>query len=127
MVTLKNNETEICTQNMHTWPSISTKAMELPLASMFDCEVRSIIQFLRACGETMAESHRQISAVCSEECHMSKSVACRWVRDLERGRIKSAVVEYFRNLDAEYCRTGLQKLHKRYTKCLDLQGDYMEK
>ncbi len=41
--------------------------------------------------------------------------------------IKAAVMEYFQNLDAEYCRTDLQKLHKRYTKCLDLQGDYVEK
>ncbi len=41
--------------------------------------------------------------------------------------IKAAVVEYFQNLDAEYCHAGLQKLHKRYTKCLDLQGDYVKK
>ncbi len=41
--------------------------------------------------------------------------------------IKAAVAKYFQNLDAEYCRAGLQKLHKRYTKCLDLQGYYVEK
>ncbi len=40
---------------MHTWPSISTETMELPLASVSNCEVRSVIRFLCACGETAAE------------------------------------------------------------------------
>ncbi len=50
------------------------------LASVFDCEVRSVIQFLRARDETAAEIHRQISAVYVEE-YMSKSMMCCWVRD----------------------------------------------
>ncbi len=70
---------------MHTWPSISTGTMELPLASMSDCEVRSVIRFLRACGETAAEIYRLILAIYSEEC-MSKSMVCLWVGDFKGGR-----------------------------------------
>ncbi len=112
---------------MHTWPSISTETMELPLASVSDCEVRRVIQFLRTHGEEAAVIHCQITAVYGEECRMSQSMVCHWLRDFEGGRIKAAVVEYFQNLDPEYCRTGFQKLHKRYMKSLDLQGDYVQK
>ncbi len=70
---------------MHTQPSISIKTMELPLASVPDCEVWSVIRFLRARGETAAEIHRQISAVYGEEC-TSKSMVYHWVWDFEGGR-----------------------------------------
>ncbi len=83
---------------MHTRSSISTETMELPLVSMFDCEVRSVIQFLRTCGETAAEIHRQISAVYSEECRMSKSLVCCYLtgkRFDTTEEMKAVVVEYF--------------------------------
>ncbi len=115
---------------MHSLASISTETMELPLASVSDCEVRSVIQFLHARSETAEEIHCQISEVYSEECRMSKSMVCCWFagkRYDATEEIKAAVVDYFQNLDAEYCRAGFQKLHKRYMKCLDLQGDYVEK
>ncbi len=115
---------------MHTRPSISTETMELTLASVSDCEDQSVIRFLRACDETAVEIHRQISAVYGKECCISKSMVCYYftgIRFDTTEEIKAAVVEYFQNLDAEYCSAGLQKLHKWYTKCLDLQGDYVEK
>ncbi len=62
---------------MDTRPSISTETMELPLASVPDCKVRSVIRFLRAHGEMAVEIYRHISAVYSEECRMSKSMVCR--------------------------------------------------
>ncbi len=81
-------------------------------------------------GETAVEIHRQISAVYGEEC-MSKSMVPHKHFTGKRfntiEEIKAAVMEYFQNFDAEYYRAGLQKLHKRYTKCLDLQGDYVKK
>ncbi len=40
---------------MHTRPSISIVTIELPLAIVSDNEVRSVIQFLRVCGEMAAE------------------------------------------------------------------------
>ncbi len=97
--------------------------MELPLARVSDCEVRSVIRFLHEQGETAVEIHRQISAVYSEDCRMSKSIVRRYFigkRFDTTEEIKAAVVEYFQNLDTVYCHAGLQKFHKRYTKCSDL-------
>ncbi len=91
---------------------------------------RECYQFLCACRKMSAEIHRQILAVYSEECCMSKSMMCRWFagkRFDTTEEISTVVVEYFQNLEGEYCYAGLQKFHKRYTKCLDLQGDYVEK
>ncbi len=90
---------------MHTWPSISTETMELPLASVYDCEVRCVIRFLSALRETTAEIYCQISAVYGEECRMSKSMVCRYFsgkRFNATEEIKATVVEYFQNLDTEY-------------------------
>ncbi len=115
---------------MHTWPSVSTETIWLPLARVSDCEVRSVIRFLRTHGETAVEIHRQILAVYSEEHHLSKSMVCCYFtgkRFNTTEKIKAVVVEYFQNLDAEYCCAGLQKLHNLFTKCLDLQGDYVGK
>ncbi len=53
---------------MHTRPSISKETMELPQASVFSCEVRSVIRFLHMRSETAAEIQRQILAVYGEEC-----------------------------------------------------------
>ncbi len=67
---------------MHMRPSIRTETMELPLAIVSNCEVRSVIRFLCACGEMAAEIHHQISAVYGKEC-MSKWMVCCWVCDFE--------------------------------------------
>ncbi len=116
---------------MHTRPSISTETMELPLASVSDCEVRSVTQFLCACGETAVEIYPPHSLNLElSDFHLftnsHEHFACKRFDTTEY--IKATVVEYFQNLDTEYCCAGLQKLHKRYIKCcLDLQGDYVEK
>ncbi len=105
---------------MHTRLSIITETMELPLASVSDWEVQSVIWFLRACGETAAAIYHQISAVYGEECRMSESMVCRSFagkRFDTTEEIKTTVVEYFQNLDTEYCHAGLQKLYNRCTKC----------
>ncbi len=85
---------------MHTRPSISTETMELPLASVSDCEVRNVIRFLHAHGETAAEIHRQISAVYGEECRTSKSMVFyyfAWKKFDTIEEIEATVVEYFQN------------------------------
>ncbi len=55
---------------MHARPSISTETMELPLASVFDCELAKCECYLdlRAHGETAVEIHLQISAVYIHLC-----------------------------------------------------------
>ncbi len=41
--------------------------------------------------------------------------------------LKNAVEEYFRNLDESWYSAGIEKLISRYNKCLDTNGDYVEK
>ncbi len=42
-------------------------------------------------------------------------------------QLKAATIAYFENLAGEHYRRGLQKMVKRYKKCLDFRGDYVEK
>ncbi len=65
---------------MYMQPNISTETMQLPLASVSDCKVRSVSRFLCARSETAAEIYRQISAVYGEEC-MNKSKIQRFLRE----------------------------------------------
>lgn len=37
------------------------------------------------------------------------------------------VLQYFRDLDGDYYKTGMLKLPKRYQKCMNVFGDYVEK
>lgn len=41
--------------------------------------------------------------------------------------VKSAVLEFLRNLDGNFYIQGTEKLVLRYDKCLNLMGDYVEK
>lgn len=34
---------------------------------------------------------------------------------------------YFKGLDGSYCSAGIEKLEERWTKCIELNGDYIEK
>ncbi len=112
---------------MHMWLSISTETMELPVASVSDCDVWRVIRFLRACGEMVAEIHLPDLAPSDFHLFTSSHKHFTGKRLDTTEEIKAAVVEYFQYLDTEYCFADLQKLHEWYTKCLDLQGDYAEK
>lgn len=37
------------------------------------------------------------------------------------------VERYFEGLEETYFREGIQKLEKRWTKCVELRGEYVEK
>jgi histone-lysine N-methyltransferase SETMAR len=41
--------------------------------------------------------------------------------------VKTAVHGYFENLDGTFYYTGIEKLVARFDKCLNLDGDYVEK
>ncbi len=92
-----------------------------------DCEVWSVIRFLHAYCEMAAEIHLPDLALSDFHQFTSSHEHFAVKRFDTTEEIKAVVLEYLQNLDTEYCRTGLQKLHKRYTECLDLQGDYEEK
>jgi hypothetical protein len=41
--------------------------------------------------------------------------------------VKKTVTDWFSGLAADFYCAGIQKLVKRYDKCLNLHGDYVEK
>ena len=41
--------------------------------------------------------------------------------------VMEAVDDFLEEQDAEWYRRGLQKLEQRWTKCIDVRGDYVEK
>ncbi len=95
---------------MHTRPSISIETMELPLGSVSDCAVRSVIRFLHARGEMAAEIRTLHIRLIWHHLTFIHQFArtFRW----QEIRYNAGNQSSSQNLDAEYCRAGLQKLHK---------------
>jgi hypothetical protein len=77
------------------------------------CEVRAIIRFLQAKGDTLAEIHRQLVSVYGEVVMNRQNVA-KWCRQFEAGRsdvhdeIRSgrpllSLMKSFKNLSKHLC------------------------
>jgi hypothetical protein len=58
--------------------------MAVPIQSPAKCEVRSIIQFLKAKGERPAEIHKQIVAVYGNV--MNRQNVTKWCHEFSKGR-----------------------------------------
>jgi hypothetical protein len=59
--------------------------MAVSIQNPTKCEVRTVIRFLHAKGETAAEIHRQLLSVYGEDVMNRQNVA-RWCREFEAGR-----------------------------------------
>jgi hypothetical protein len=59
--------------------------MVVSIQNLVKCEVRAVIRFLHAKGETAAEIHHQLVSVHSEDVLNRQSVA-KWCREFEAGR-----------------------------------------
>ena len=98
-----------------------------------DCEVRGVIRFLQAENFRPCENHQRLVAVYGEHVMNAASVR-KWcimftngridVHDAERPAARCrGLLEY----QAAVCyKEGISKLVSRY-KCLNVQGDYVEK
>jgi hypothetical protein len=58
--------------------------MAAPIQSPAKCEARSVIQFLYAKGERLAEIHKQIVAVYGNV--MNRQNVTKWFREFSEGR-----------------------------------------
>jgi len=104
--------------------------MAAPIQSPAKCEVRSVIRFLNAEGESPAEIHKQIVAVYGNV--MNQQNVTKWCCEFSEGRtdvhdVVQEEVTTFKGLAADFYDSGLQKLVPRLNKCLDNAGDYVEK
>jgi hypothetical protein len=59
--------------------------MAVSIQNPAKCEVRAVIRFLQAKGETAAEIHRQLVSVYGEDVMNRQNVA-KWNREFEAGR-----------------------------------------
>jgi hypothetical protein len=59
--------------------------MAVSIRNPAECEIRAVIRFLHATGETAAEIHRQLISVYGEDV-MNRQDMAKWCREIEAGR-----------------------------------------
>ncbi len=100
--------------------------MEPQLQHVSDCEQRSFIRFLTAKNTNAAEIHWQLSSVYGEET-MRVQYVRKWVRDFSNGHEEVHDLVWVWKLDSEFYVCGISKLVSQYNKCLNINGNYVEK
>ena len=106
--------------------------MAAPIQSPAKYEVRSVIRFLNAKGERLAEINKQIVAVYGKLSdfhsflHLKKHLAGKKFDDDDEVQ-EEEVMTWFEGLAADFYDSGIQKMVSRLNKYLDNVGDYVEK
>ena len=67
--------------------SLTSSEMESSVASPASCEIRSVIRFLHAEGNSAAEIHRRLCGLYGNDV-MSQGSVREWCRKLKNGRTK---------------------------------------
>ena len=100
--------------------------MNAPISNPADCEVRGVIRFLQEESFRSSEIHRRLVAVYSEHVMNATGVRkwCTMFTDDED--LQHAVVDWLNSQAVVWYEEGINKLVSRY-KCLNVQGDYVEK
>jgi hypothetical protein len=105
--------------------------MAAPIQSPAECQVRSVIRFLKAKGERPEKIHEQIVAVCGNVMnrrlflHLKRHLAGKKFDDDDE--VQGEVMTWFKGQAADFYDSGIQKVVPRLNKCLDNAGDYVEK
>jgi hypothetical protein len=111
--------------------------MNALISNPADCEVRGVIRFLQVENVRPFEIHQRLVAVYGEHVMNAASVR-KWcimftngrtdVHDAEKsGGLQHAVVDWLNSQAAVWYKEGISKLVSRYDRCLNVQGDYVEK
>ena len=108
--------------------------MNALISNHADCEVRGVIRFLQAENLRPCEIHQRFVAVYGEHVMNAASVR-KWCIMFTNGRtdvhddedLQHAVVDWLNSQAAVWYEEGISKLVSRYDKCLNVQGDYVEK
>ena len=105
--------------------------MAAPLSTCTKIEQCGIVRFLWAENMEAKDIHKEMLPMYGEHC-LSRQVVHNWVRKFSEGRT-SIEDEHrvgritFRQQQKEFFAAGFQGLVKRWDKCLNLYGDYVEK
>ena len=108
--------------------------MNALISTPADCEVRGVIRFLQAENVRPCEIHQRLVAVYGEHVMNAASVR-KWCimftnagkRHADDEDLQHAVVDWLNSQAAVWYEEGINKLVSRYDKCLNVQGDYVEK
>ncbi len=92
-----------------------------------DSEVQAVIKFLNMEGVTRSEIHRRLSNGYVADnvmslCHIYKRIEC-----FNTKRSDTHDEQRLAKQDTEWCSADSYRLILRYNKCLNEQGDYIEK
>ena len=105
--------------------------MAAPLNTCTTIEQRSFVRFLWAKDMAAKDTHKEMLPMYGGHC-LSRQAVHNWVQKFSEGR-RSIEDEHrvgritFRQQPKEFFAAGFQGLAKRWDKCLNLYGDYVEK
>ena len=112
--------------------------MAAPLNTCTTIEQRGVVRFLWAKNMEAKDIHKEMLPMYGEHC-LSLQAIHNWVQKFSEGRtsiedehragrpVEIATPETFRQQPKELYAAGFQGLVKRWDKCLNLYGDYVEK
>ena len=109
--------------------------MAAPMSTFTKIEQRGVVRFLWAKNIEAKDIHKEMLPMYGEHC-LSRQAVHNWVQKFSEGRtsiedenpaVERAVRAWFRQQPKEFFAAGFQGLVKRWDKCLNLYGDYVEK
>ena len=109
--------------------------MAAPPSTCTKIEQRGIVRFLWAKNMEAKDIHKEMLPMYGEQCLSCQAVR-NWVQKFSEGRttiedehaaVERGVRAWFRQQPKEFFAAGFQGLVKRWDKCLNLYGDYIEK
>ena len=105
--------------------------MAAPLSKCTKIEQRGVVRFLWAKNMEAKDIHKEMLPMYGEHC-LSRQAVHNWVQKFSEGRT-SIEDEHrvgritFRQQLKEFYAAGFQGLAKRWDKCLNMYGEYVEK
>ena len=105
--------------------------MAAPLSTCTKIEQRGVVRFSWAKNMEAKDIHKEMLPMYGEHC-----LSRHWVQKFSEGRtsiedkhpaVERAVRAWFQQQPKEFFAAGFQGLVKRWDKCLNLYGDYVEK
>ena len=105
--------------------------MAAPLSTCTKTEQRGVVRFLWAKNMEAKDIHKEMLPMYGEHC-LSRQAVHNWVQNFSEGWT-SIEDEHrvgritFQQQPKEFFAAGFQGLVKRWDKCLNLYGDYVEK
>jgi len=112
--------------------------MAAPPNTCTTIEQSGVVRFLWAKNMEAKDIHKEMLSMYGEHC-LSRQAIHNWVQNFSEGRtsiedehragrpVEIATPETFRQQPKEFYAAGFQGLVKRWDKCLNLYGDYVEK